>query len=107
MNYTLVIRPAAEADFAEAKTRYAAVSEDLGERFMNALEAALHRIEATPLIYAAEKWDARRAHLRQFPFFVVFRVVMNKVIVLGLFHERRDPALWQARAGDATNGQDE
>jgi plasmid stabilization system protein ParE len=106
MTYALIIKPEAEADITAANEWYLAIGEELSRRFLETLETVLRRMQSTPLLYAVEKWECRRAHLRKFPYFLVYRVEGNNVVVLGLFHERRDPALWQTRARDTSNGQD-
>ena len=42
--------------------------------------------------------DVRRAFMRRFPYGVFYRVEEDQIIVVGVFHARRDPKRWQARA---------
>jgi len=40
----------------------------------------------------------RRALIRRFPFAVHYRVDRDEVVVIGVFHSRRDPRTWKNRA---------
>jgi plasmid stabilization system protein ParE len=98
MSYTFTIRPEAEADLADAKRWYDGRREGLGADFLLCIEGALENIRRNPAIYPVVYKDVRRATVRRFPYGVFYRVVGQRIIVLGVFHGRRDPRLWQSRA---------
>jgi plasmid stabilization system protein ParE len=50
------------------------------------------RIAAHPLAYAILYDEVRRALLRRFPFAVYFVIDRAQVVVLGVRHQRTDPA---------------
>ena len=52
MTYTLLIRPEAEADMAEAQRWYDQQRKGLGDAFLLCVEEALRRIRRTPEIHA-------------------------------------------------------
>jgi plasmid stabilization system protein ParE len=98
MTYTFVIRPDAEADLAEAKRWYEERREGLGADFVLCVEEALEKVRRNPEVYPIIYKNVRRATVRRFPYGVFYRVVVRQIIVLGVFHGRRDPRSWQARA---------
>ena len=104
MSYTLIVKPEAHADIADQEGHYRQIGEGLADRFLEAVEQTLKRIVRAPLAYAVDFMAARKAHVRDFPFLIVFRVEGETVVVFGLFHERRDPELWHARVRDSVNG---
>jgi plasmid stabilization system protein ParE len=94
----VVIRPAAEAEIAEAYDYYEAVSEGLGAAFLLAVEACLDGIERSPEMYAVIYKDARRGLMRRFPYGIFYLIEQEEIVVLACFHARRDPKQWQRRA---------
>lgn len=94
---SVVIRPEAEAEIAEAYDYYEAVSDGLGAAFLLAVEACLDSIQRSPEMYAAIYKDIRRWLLRRFPSSICYLVEQEAIIVLACFHVRRDPKQWQRR----------
>ena len=48
-------------------------------------------------LYAKILHDARRAPVRRFPYSVFYKVEPERVVVISVFHGRRDPKVWQER----------
>ncbi|MCC6997488.1 MAG: type II toxin-antitoxin system RelE/ParE family toxin [Deltaproteobacteria bacterium] len=97
MSYTLVIQPQAEADIAEAHAWYEGRREGLGDDFLQELEAGLQRVLAAPLRHAVVHREVRRALTRRFPFAVFFLLDDERVVVLAILHQARDPDRWRRR----------
>lgn len=93
----VVVRPAAEADLAAAREWYDRQRPELGERFLDAATAAARLIAEDPEAYPALHRETRRAPLRNFPHGLIFRVQPEAIVVVGLFHARRDPKIWRHR----------
>jgi plasmid stabilization system protein ParE len=70
----------------------------MGEAFVSALEKVLDRIrensEGAPQVYR----DVRRVLTPRFPYGVFYRVEAGRIVVLAVYHGRRDPRGWQERA---------
>jgi toxin ParE1/3/4 len=94
-----LVRPAAEADLAAAREWYERQRPDLGERFLDAATTAARFIADQPEAYPGLHREARRAPLRSFPHGLIFRVYPEVVVVVGLYHARRDPKIWRHRQG--------
>ena len=94
----MIIRPEAEADLAHARDWYERQRAGLGAEFLLCVEEVLERIGRTPEMYMVVHHDVRRALTRRFPYAVYYRIAGNDVVVLGIFHTRRDPREWQSRA---------
>jgi plasmid stabilization system protein ParE len=94
----MIIRPEAEADLVNARDWYERQRVGLGATFLLCVEEVFERIDRTPEIYVAVYQDVRRAFTRRFPYAVYYRIADNEVVVLGIFHTRRDPREWQSRA---------
>jgi plasmid stabilization system protein ParE len=98
MKLSVVIRPEAEADLAEAYQWYEEKRPGLGERWLLSVEAALSAIQRFPESFPVVHQHVRRALLRRFPYGVFYVVEGSAVVVLAVFHCRRDPRRWQERA---------
>ena len=70
----------------------------LGEDFLSAVQEVLDRIQQNPQMYGVVYRDVRRGLLRRFPYGVFYRVETNRVLILAVYHSRRDPQGWQSRA---------
>ena len=77
---------------------YEAQREGLGRRYDEAFEASMRAICESPQRFklVAEP-DIRRAILRGFPYFVLYREVKGIVEVLAVAHHRRRPNYWHRR----------
>jgi plasmid stabilization system protein ParE len=98
MTRPLIIKPEAEADLDDAKDWYERQRPGLGDAFLLAIEEALNRIRQTPEMHAVLKKNVRRSLLPRFPYGIFYRVEKEQIVVLGVFHNRRDPRRWQERA---------
>ena len=62
------------------------------------MQAAFDRISATPEIYATVYREVRKAQVRRFPYSVYYRLRPDRVVVLAVFHNKRNPNIWKSRA---------
>lgn len=97
MSRELIIRPEAEADIAEAFGWYEARISGLGSEFLLVLDAVFNSILRDPDVYPQVYKQVRRALTRRFPFAVFFLAEKNRVVVLSVFHVRRNPRVWKKR----------
>ena len=98
MSLPVVLRPEARAEFDEAVDWYEQQRAGLGADFVAQVQAVLDRISTAPDLYAQVFREVRRAVVRRFPYAILYKVEPQHVVVLAVFHGRRDPKLWQARA---------
>ena len=97
MTHDLVIRPEGEADISDACRWYEGQREELGADFLLCIEAALDSIKRNPRQYPQIHKDIRRAFIRRFPYGIYYLVEDDRIVVLAVFHARRDPQGWQTR----------
>lgn len=76
---------------------YAALDPKVAEEFRIALDETVAQIAALP--GAGSPWPGeagvRRAHLRGFPYWVVYEERAGAVVILAVAHEKRKPAYWR------------
>ena len=93
----LLVSAEAKADIASVAEEYGEVASELEEAFRYAIDTCFEAIRQRPLSYPIIYKTHRRAMLRKFPYFILFTVFDETVVVFGCFHMRRDPAAWKSR----------
>jgi len=77
---------------------YEQQAEGLGVEMVCEVRDTLVRIGDQPEGYIEMRPGIRRAQVRQFSFGVFYRILKNRVEVIGIFHDRRSPSVWQRRS---------
>jgi plasmid stabilization system protein ParE len=93
----LVVRPAAANDLTSAYRWYEERRLGLGEELLLEVQAAIERMLLLPLSFPVVHRETRRALIRRFPYGVFFRLDGDTVIVVAVYHLRRNPRLWMQR----------
>ena len=97
MTLRVVFRRAAKEEFEEAADWYEKQRAGLGDEFIHEIEQSLIVAARVPERRATVFGDIRRTAARRFPYSIYFRVRRNTLVVLAVFHGRRDPAVWRRR----------
>jgi toxin ParE1/3/4 len=98
MSLPVVLRPEAQAEFDAAFDWYEQQRPGLGVDFVEQVQAVFDRIATSPGLYQQVFQDVRRAVVHRFPYLVLYRIEERQLLVLALFHSKRDPRIWQERA---------
>ena len=97
MTLRVVFRPAARAEFDGAALWYEDRRRGLGAQFVSEVDYAVGQASRHPDRYPIKANDTRCVRLRRFPYSIYYLVQADEIVVLAVFHARRDPAIWQAR----------
>lgn len=97
MTRPLVLRPAAEADVAEASGWYQKRNPGRALYFIKSVEVALSSIEGNPALYAEVYRGVRRVQLRGFPYSIFYIAKPDVIEVIGCIQNRRHPSRWRSR----------
>jgi plasmid stabilization system protein ParE len=87
----------ASAEFEEAIAWYEHQHAGLGMRFAGEVIAVAQHAAELPEIHVVIHKDLRFARVKRFPYSVIFREEPSRIIVIAVFHTRRDPGIWQRR----------
>ena len=87
----IVFRQQARTEFHEAVTWYDERRTGLGAEFVRAVEDAILRAADAPQRWPITFADIRRIVTRRFPYVLFFRVRNDTLVVVAVFHVRRDP----------------
>lgn len=98
----MILRPffrkAARLEYNEAADWYESQRPGLGREFVTEIEAALQQAGEMPQRFPIMLLDTRCVRVRRFPYSIFFRVRSDRLIVLSVFHARRDPNVWRERS---------
>lgn len=89
--YPLIIKPQAVAMARDAYKWYEEQREGLGELFLTALDNGLKNIQSIPTANAKVKKNYRQWRIHRFPYVIVYEIIRSEIIVLSIFHTRRNP----------------
>lgn len=98
MTRQLHVRDEAELDVIDAVAWYEEQRTGLGGEFLIELDLALQRVVKAPFQFPQIKNNVRRALLHKFPYSVYFLVGDEKVDVIAILHQHRDPNTWEERS---------
>jgi plasmid stabilization system protein ParE len=96
----IVVRPQAESDIEAAATWHELRRQQLGQRFLDELDHVLDRVANHPTQFPEISNGVHRALLRRFPFSVYFVCRETEIVVIAVFHQRRNPSSWEYRTHD-------
>ena len=97
MNRRLVLQPEADAELLEAMQYYELRKAGLRDEFFLAVDDALSAIRRRPESFPLVHADVRRALVRRFPYGVYYFVDDHDIIVIAIFHGKRNPKTWRDR----------
>ena len=98
MSLPVIFRPMARSEYLRAIEWYENQQPGLGADFEASVEAVLTTIANQPDRYPIAERDIREAPVHRFPYCVYYRVRPDRIEVLAVFHQSRDPAEWQSRS---------
>ena len=97
MNLPVVFRSIAKQEMDESIEWYETQRTGLGVEFANKVETFLTRIALTPEQFGRIRGPIRRAVLHRFPFTIHFLDEPNRIVVLAVFHGKRNPKRLESR----------
>jgi hypothetical protein len=92
--------PEAREEYLAAQDRYEAQRPGLGEDYLTAVIETIRRLqpaEQHPIARVVDGHPVRQAHVRRFPYRVVFLETSDTIRILPVAHVRRRPGYWSGR----------
>lgn len=89
--YKITLLEVALAESAESSAYYNQQGANLGEEFEEEVFHLLEVISRNPLLFPIKFECYHEAVLTRFPFVVVYEVIATEVVVLAVFHTKRNP----------------
>ncbi|MBI5041945.1 MAG: type II toxin-antitoxin system RelE/ParE family toxin [Gammaproteobacteria bacterium] len=97
MTLSVAFRRAAFRELVEAAEWYEERRAGLGIEFVAEINRAVELLANYPERFPLMHKDVRCVRVRRFPYSVFFRIETQRIVVLAVFHARRDPLVWQQR----------
>ena len=97
MSLPIVFRTEAQAEFDDAFDWYEQQQSELGVDFLMCVTEVLERIKSLPEAYEVVFQGVRRTVVSKFPYLILYKVESNLVVILAIFHSKRDPRAWKDR----------
>ncbi len=97
MMLPVVLRRAAQSEFDEAADWYEHQRAGLGHDLVVKVQATFDRIGDNPGQFPIVFEEVRQAIVDRFPYSVLFKAEPKRIVVLAVFHHRRNPAIWKGR----------
>jgi plasmid stabilization system protein ParE len=97
MNRRFIIRPEAESEMTDAYDWHEDRVSGLGSEFLLCVDAVFGAIQRNPQQFPLVHKIVRRAITRRFPYEVFFVEDNERIVVLSVFHAKRNPKSWQER----------
>jgi plasmid stabilization system protein ParE len=95
--FAVEVHPLAADEAAAAERWYRERNETAATRFRRELDRAVDLLSERPEAGSPYVGNTRRVLLRRFPFFVVYRVLVERVHIVAVAHARRRPGYWRER----------
>ena len=89
--------PEADFEMMEAAVFYETQQQDLGKRFLSMVQESLNHIQINPNLYPVIHLDVRRCITKTFPFNVLFRINPDRIVIVAVMHQKRNPDYWKNR----------
>jgi hypothetical protein len=89
--------PEARAELLESVAYYGAQQIGLGERFLEGVTEAVHRIGHHPNMYPRVSEDWRQCRVPRFPYGLVYAVTPRRIEIYAVVHLHRKPGYWRDR----------
>ncbi len=88
---------AAEAELFEAAAYYEMQSQNLGENFLEIIEAAVAEIVEFPRTWPEIENGIHRRLIRRFPYSILYGIHDNEVVIVAIMHQKQKPRYWAER----------
>lgn len=97
----LIFLALARDELAEAKRFYNRQQQGLGESFQREAQTAARLIQERPLAWQIEVEPVRRFIFDRFPYKMLYIVRAERVVVITVAHQHRQPDYWVDRVNPA------
>ena len=89
--YKLKITDKAEAEYQEAYWFYEDKQLGLGVRYEVEIEKLIHLLLKRPHLFSRKYKHFREALVKHFPYFIVYEIIIDTVVIHSFFHTSRNP----------------
>lgn len=92
-NYKLEITNLAEEEYFSAFHYYEVQIPGLGIRFEKETDTLMNQLKSNPYLFQRKYKHYHEVVYKRFPYFIVYEIVDNSIIIHSFFHGNRDPKM--------------
>ncbi|MES2837349.1 MAG: type II toxin-antitoxin system RelE/ParE family toxin [Bacteroidota bacterium] len=89
--YKISFATLAETEIIDAYNFYEDKQKNLGERFLTTIQTSINSIKLNPFIYQRKYKHFREAFVKKFPYFLVYEIIGDTIVVVSVFHTSKNP----------------
>ncbi|HEX3896694.1 MAG TPA: type II toxin-antitoxin system RelE/ParE family toxin [Rudaea sp.] len=93
----VIVRSEARQELLAAQIWFETKSPGLGFEFARSIAAAVESVVRNPIAYTEIELGRRRILLRRFPYALIYRIRNDELLLVAVFHQRRQPGAWRDR----------
>ena len=93
----IIILPLAQLDIKESIDYYKEKSHHLSNNFIDSINNSFSAIKNNPKTYPIVKIEIRKYKIKDFPFCIYYIDRNDKIYILAVFHDKRNPSIWEER----------
>ncbi len=87
----------ASIELDDAIEYYNLQSNGLGNKFLAEVTETIELINSFPLLWSQNSAHTRKAVLRKFPYNLIYSIYQNKIFIIAVAHQHRNPEYWIER----------
>jgi hypothetical protein len=89
--YKIQISTLAEEEYLSAYKYYENQQYGFGEKFEKEADFLIDKLKVNPFLFQRKYKHYREAILKRFPYFIVYEIIDNTIIIHSFFHAHRNP----------------
>ncbi len=89
--------PEAGEELEAAASHYETQQAGLGSALLSEVKRTRDRIAELPFATRAVRGGLRRRFIRRFPYYILYRVSDEEILIVAIAHRRRRPGYWRGR----------
>ncbi len=90
----VVFNPKAKEEIKKAAVYYEKCNENLGKKFLFAVESTVERLTLNPFLYRKLRGRFMRCLIKNFPYGIIYSVDKNEIYIVAVMHLKRKPDYW-------------
>lgn len=91
MLFKLEITILAEKEYSSAYNYYEEQLSGLGDKFETETDSLMDKLKLNPYLFQRKYKHYREAVYKKFPYYIVYEIIDNSVIIQSFFHALRNP----------------
>lgn len=91
MAYNIILLSKAIDDFDASVEWYKSIDVQLAKQFISEVDATFNLIAINPLLFPCVFNKYRMVNTQKFPFKIVYNVNENRIVIVAIFHHKRNP----------------